>query len=116
MYPYLSYNIVVWGGTSMVYFNKLIVQQKRIIRILGKVPPRTHTSELFHRFGILKLVDLYKFQVLIYMYKAMSENRFTIQHTVNTRQRNLAVPQFHRLTTTQRAISFVEDPNCVNGV
>ena len=107
MYPYLSYNIVVWGGTSMVYFNKLIVQQKRIIRILGKVPPRTHTSELFHRFGILKLVDLYKFQVLIYMYKAMSENRFTIQHTVNTRQRNLAVPQFHRLTTTQRAISFV---------
>ena len=34
IYPYLSYNVIFWGGTYPTYLNPLIVQHKRTIRTM----------------------------------------------------------------------------------
>ena len=47
IYPHLSYNIAVWGGSGISHLDKLVVLQKRIVRIICDVPSNTHTSPLF---------------------------------------------------------------------
>ena len=47
------------------------------------------------------------------MFKQIEAGNFQTQHNLNTRNRNLAVPQFHRLTTTQHSINF-QGPNFWN--
>ena len=40
------------------------------------------------------------------MFKAMSNGQYQVQHEVNTRNRSLAVSNYHRLDLTQHAVSF----------
>ena len=106
-YPHLNYNIVIWGGTSNQLMKKLSVQQKRIVRIICDAHYRAHTNSLFYDLGILKVFDVYRLQILIRMYKSKSLNLFSCRHNVNTRQRNLAVPTFQRLTSSQKSFSYI---------
>ena len=103
-YPYLSYCVLVWGGTYDSHLKNLIVQQKKIIRVIAGVPAFSHTSHLFHSLGLLKFNDIYKYHVSLHMHKFLGS--FQCRHSLNTRNRNLAVPSFHRLTLTQHAVSF----------
>ena len=41
------------------------------------------------------------------MYKVIGSNQFAVQHNYNTRNRNAAVASFHRLISTQRAITYI---------
>ena len=106
IYPYLSYNVIIWGGTYPTHLENLIIQQKRIIRVLANIPFNGHTSAAFHKFEILKFDDIYKFHVAIYMYKNHALPKFSVQHDINTRNRNLKVPSFNRLTLCQHSISY----------
>ena len=106
VFPQLSYNIIVWGSAANIHLKPLIIQHKRIIRLITNSGPFEHTSPLFHRLNILKLEDLYKFQLSVFMYKSVARGEYSVQHSLNTRSRNLAAPLFHRLTLTQRAVSF----------
>ena len=107
IYPHLCYNIAIWGGTSNVYLRKLIVQQKRIIRIMCNAKVGSHTSPLFYDLNLLKFHDIYKFHVLVFIFKSISEGHFKIGHNLNTRQQNLAEPIFQRLSLTQRSLSYI---------
>ena len=44
--------------------------------------------------------------LLTYVHKSRAKGQFQVTHQVNTRSANLANPAFHRLTQTQRAISY----------
>ena len=106
IYPYLSYNVVVWGGTYQNHLNPLITQHKRIIRTIASAQARDHTTPLFFQLGLLKFGDLYNYYLLIHMYKKINQGEFSVAHSVNTRNRHLATPTFHRLTLTQHSVSF----------
>ena len=106
IYPSLNYNIIVWGGAYATHFENLIKLQKRAIRIIAGASFNQSTTPLFLKFNILKFVDIYKYNVGIYMFKQIEAGNFRTQHGLNTRNRNLAVPQFHRLSTTQHSITF----------
>ena len=41
------------------------------------------------------------------MHQEIYRNNFGISHTINTRQRNLAVPEFQRLSQTQRSTNYI---------
>ena len=71
---------------------------------MADAPFLSHTTPLFSRFKILKFIDIYKFNLGVFMYK--SEGRFLCNHNVNTRNRNQAAPLFHRLTLTQHSVTF----------
>ena len=67
---------------------------------------RDHTSPIFRSLNLLKIQDIHKFSILVHMHKKFNDNNFRVSHSINTRNRNLANPVFHRLTVTQQAVSF----------
>ena len=70
MLPYLSNCCAIWGNTYISRLNKLIVLQKRAIRLIANVPYLAHTAPLLHKYNCLKLEDLVKFHINNFMYKA----------------------------------------------
>ena len=107
MYPYLTYNIIVWGSTNPSHLNPLIILQKRIVRILAGSEYLAHSTPLFLKLSILKLLDLHKYFVCMYMFDERNREDFSINHNLNTRNRNNLQPKFHRLSKTQHALSYV---------
>ena len=63
IYPYLTYCIQIWGATYNKYIDKLFLLQKKIIRIICGVPRLTHTEPLFIENNIMKVDDLYVYNV-----------------------------------------------------
>ena len=55
IFPYISYGIQVWGTAAALHLHRLHVLQKKIIRIVCGVHPRTHTDPLFKLLGILNI-------------------------------------------------------------
>ena len=107
IYPYLSYNIIVWGGACQTHLHPLIMQQKRTIRTITNAGFRDHTDPLFKQLKILKLKDIFDFHLGTYMFHARTRGEFATQTSIQTRgsTSNLALPVFHRLSTTRRAVS-----------
>ena len=106
IYPYLTYNVIVWGGSSAVHIKPIITQHKRIIRTICNSQRYDHSSPLFHQLNLLKFEDIYKFSLCVHMFKSLATGMFRVGHNRNTRQNNLAFSSFHRLTTCQKAFSF----------
>ena len=57
--PYLNYSIITCGGGSTAYCNRLIIIQKRAVRIISNVGHRDHAPPLFANLKLLKFNDLY---------------------------------------------------------
>ena len=69
VYPYLSYCNIVWGNTYMVHLSKLLIMQKKIVRIIENTKFRAPTEDLFKKLKILKCHCIHKFQVAQFVYK-----------------------------------------------
>ena len=101
------YCVRVWGGASASYLNSIFLLQTRIIRLIISQSYLEHTNPLFYRTGILKLDDVYKLNVGVFMYgQVLSNSVATLDHPYNTRHRIDPLPSFHRLTQSQRSLSF----------
>ena len=105
VYPFLSYCVVVWGGTYSTHLECLRVQQKRLIRMIVDATRLSHTSEHFYELKILKFDDIYRYHTAIYLNKNL--HKFPCNHSFGTRNRNMLVPTFHKLSQTQHAVSFM---------
>ena len=66
--PYLNYGILAWGNTHQTLLDKLLLLQKKALRIICRVPPRSHSDPLFTKLRILKIKDLYFFQLGQFMF------------------------------------------------
>ena len=67
--PYLNYGILAWGNSSKFLLDSLFLLQKRAIRIINNAGYLSHTNEFFHKNKILKLIDLFDYNLGIFMYK-----------------------------------------------
>ena len=113
VYPYIAYNIIVWGSTYRSHLNPLILQQKRIIRLIANADRLEHTSPLFYRYNILKVEDVYRYFICIHVFKSRNNREFIIDHQYPTRSRENAAIGFQRLTKSQQSVSFA-GPNIWN--
>ena len=68
IYPYLIYCNIVWGSAKDSVIKKLLLLQKRAIRIITKSSFWSSTKPLFHRLNLLMLPDLIKFQACQFMF------------------------------------------------
>ena len=66
--PYLAYCNLIWSCASPSTINKIATLQKAI-RIINKAGYRDHTTPLFKKLGLLKVEDIHRQQILIFMYK-----------------------------------------------
>ena len=78
VYPHLLYGIQVWGSAFDTNINKLIVLQKKTVRMrtfnenhIGFRGPSAHTSPLFSELSILKLKDIYDRQLMRFVYDCL---------------------------------------------
>ena len=69
IYPYLNYCVHNCGSTYISYLTKLLVLQKRIVRIISGVPRLTHSEPLFVKLGILIVDRLFKYNIGLLIYK-----------------------------------------------
>ena len=69
---YLNYGILAWGNSSRTNLDKLLLVQKRAIRIICHKSRLTHTDQLFHTNKVLKVYDLYDLRLGCFMYQLNS--------------------------------------------
>ena len=67
---HLQYCTLLWANAYSTCLNKLRILQKKTIRIITQSHYLAHTDHLFSKLKLLKLDDLYKHQLGIYMYKS----------------------------------------------
>ena len=114
IFPHISYGIHVWGTAASVHLNRLHVFQKKIVRIICGVHPRTHTEPLFKAMNILDISQIRDYSITLFMYKmsnGMLPSMFEIMfiqtsdvHSYPTRQADLLYVQFAATKRTQRTI------------
>lgn len=68
IHPYLSYGLTAWGNAAPNIINSTIVLQKKAIRTINSKAYNSHTEPLFKNMNILKLVDQFKYDVLLFMF------------------------------------------------
>ena len=56
--PYLTYGLVAWGNASKNYLNKIVVLQKRVLRLIYFVNREEHAIPLFVNAKILPITFL----------------------------------------------------------
>ena len=88
---------------------------KRLIRIIHKKPFLEHTNPLFVESQILKIQDVYKLNIGLYMYDTFDATIPNRPHSYNTRNRNELLPDRARLTITQNSIN-VAGPSLWNTI
>ena len=64
--PYLNYGICAWGDCPQTYLNKILVLQKRALRLIYFSKPRDHAIPFFIESNCLPLQSLF-FQQLSYL-------------------------------------------------
>ena len=101
IYRYLCYCSHVWGGTCVTYMNRLIILQKKIIRIIDGVRPRSHSKPLFKELNIMNIENIGKFQITRFMYHIYNHNALDIFISMFTRN-----TEIHTHETRQRRITF----------
>ena len=82
IYSHLNYGIQVWGSAAITALNKLIVLQKKAVRILsGKqyfqihgesYGPLPSTDPLFKTLGLLKINDIFKLNVAKFVFETLT--------------------------------------------
>ena len=123
VHPYLMYCHIIWGKCSSTNMKKLIVLQKKSVRIITNSVFLAHTDPLFSRLKILKVQDLFNYLCCILIFKLIHDqcphsfssaiNLHRVSHNVNTRSnlRKYFVP-FCRTTMKQRSLAYVLPKLC----
>ncbi len=100
IHSYLSYSILAWGNANQSNLKHIITLQKRALRLIHNTAYNSHTEPLFKKSQILKLGDLYEYEVVKFMsmylkkqlprsFDKLFMQNHEIQENHNTRQRNL---------------------------
>jgi hypothetical protein len=72
VYPYKQYCILVWGSTYPSNLNRIVLLQKRLIRIVYKASYDAHTKPFFKELGILPFDKIYHLGKFMYQFHAQS--------------------------------------------
>ena len=70
--PYISYCSEVWSRTYKTKIYPLFVKQKKFLRIIGRLSIYDHTTQIFLKFNISKLFDLFEYKDVCFMYLVYS--------------------------------------------
>ena len=86
---HLQYCTLLWKNSYCTNLDKLRILQKKAIRIITNSHYIAHTDPLFSKLKLLKLDDLYKHQLGIFMYKAANNKLPDSMSSMLTRIQNI---------------------------
>ena len=67
--PYINYGITAWGCATQAQIHRILLLQKKSLRIIFQTQFRAHTDILFFENNILKVTDIYLFHLGLFMFK-----------------------------------------------
>ena len=98
VYSRIIYGIVIYGACRSSLLNKVQVLQNKLLKVLYKLPYRTDTNVMHLDLDILKVHDIYKYQIQKFVYESLNKTcivqfhnyyRYNNDiHHLNTRQQN----------------------------
>lgn len=116
IYPYLQYCNIVWASTYITNLRRIILLQKRVVRILNKAKFDAHTEPIFKELNLLKFQDIRLLQLGQFMFSFRTStlptkfnNLFTTNnqiHNYNTRSSQKLHTPLCRLNTRKFSIAF----------
>ena len=86
VYPYFFYCNLVWASTYRTKLSRLVILQKRVVRIIAKTQCYAHTDPIFKNLGILKFYDIHLLQLGLFMYSYQIRtlpSKFDCKFTLN---------------------------------
>ena len=66
--PYISYGLIAWGQATNIYLDKVLILQKRALRLMYFADNKAHSAPLFVHSRILPVTMLYCHPVSCMMY------------------------------------------------
>lgn len=69
IYPYLTYCAIIWASAYKSNLNKLVIIHKRALRFVANIPHGAHTEGEFIRRKMLKIEQIKRLQIGIFMYR-----------------------------------------------
>ena len=107
--PKTVYGIQVWGSACNTELNKILILQKKAVRILTnnyhfplEPGPLVSSNPLFKDLEILKVGDIYKLHVAKFIFSCLSFNTPIIFHDWFTLNHNI-----HNYNTVSNTMLFV---------
>ena len=67
--PYLNYCCLLWGINYASQLNRLVILQKRAVRLIMRVYPPASSEPIFQQFNILKINEIATIQMILVMHK-----------------------------------------------
>lgn len=77
----ILYGHLVWGTTTNSNTSKLMLLQKKVVRIVADAPYDAHTAPIFKSLSITPVNDLYRLQ-LLRRYRTCLKNKNTYLNTI----------------------------------
>ena len=74
IYPHMTYCNRVWASTYETNLHKLIILQKRAVRMICGVSPRTSTATLFDQLKMMNFLKLNKYLMGRFMYRVYNSD------------------------------------------
>ena len=107
VHSHIMYGIHAWGNADFV--NKILLLQKRAVRIITNKSYRAHTDPLFKSCKILKIEHIYQLQSLLFMHD-LQNNRLPLSFhnyaNLNNRIRERTTRQDHLFHTERPRTNF----------
>ena len=98
---HLNYSIIIFGNTSSIHLSPMVTAQKKAVRIVASQPPLSHSDPIFSNLKLLKVSDLYLYNLGIFMRKNLTYfSQNYVINLYNTRSGDRYVPSRQRLTQT----------------
>ena len=60
---------IIWSSAPLTYTSRLIVLQKKVIRIIYNASPLAHTQNLFHESKIIVFQELFQYLGSLFLHK-----------------------------------------------
>ena len=124
---HIEYGILAWGNATDIHLKPLKLLQKKAVRNVVSAPYLAHTDEIFQDLELLRLSEIYKFQVGIFVKKFYDKklpvsynNFFTRYSEINGRRvtdRTYFRLHYRRQTTNwENRLPPIAIPKCWNSI
>ncbi|CAN7940244.1 unnamed protein product [Ixodes hexagonus] len=88
---HINYCHLVWGTTTISNLNKILLLQKKILRIIADVHYLCHTKPLFEKFRIIAITDMHEYRLLYTFLFGTSEFIEFLWHTSDLSKKEISI-------------------------
>lgn len=116
IHSHIAFGISVYGGTSQSNMDRLLILQKRAIRIMLKLDWQASVKDKFVELGILTIYSNYIYQCILYTIQTQNSVSLVGDfHQYHTRNRNNYAIQPHRLRFFEKKTTYI-GAKCYNAL